>query len=440
MNRRNAFAFAAMVLPGALSAQSVAGKQASANIHVMSHLPLPRPVADIEVEQELSRPYAYVSGQKGFWIVSFRNPSRAEVIYQWIIENADLHQGSSLAPTYLKSKGRYYFVNGFQFQKNGPGADIGAIVWDVTGLPDTSRVREVARIKVPDAAGGFHETYSYKHSNGQALIFTTSESPMARVWDIDQVVAGGANGGLVGKIPTAWTDSSYMGQTRGYHDFYVGYDPASHQDRFYGAGAGGYYVYDVTNLAEPRLLASINGMAGVGRGHTFTPDPTGRYAVLETEYTYAPLRIVDLKPALDGTVKTISRPIGAWTASWQGLPHNHEVRWPYVFVSTYGDEFQVFNMMDPANPYTVGYYDTSPGPEYVGRTADCQGCVGSTFGIDVRNADGLIVTSDSRFGFWAFKMDGFDGWNGHSWGLPNISSAQDWDNGPDGAPKPGKVS
>ena len=23
-------------------------------------------------------------------------------------------------------------------------------------------------------------------------------------------------------------------------------------------------------------------------------------------------------------------------------------------------------------------------------------------------------------------------WNGHDWNMPNISSAQDWDNGPDG--------
>ena len=61
------------------------------------------------------------------------------------------------------------------------------------------------------------------------------------------------------------------------------------------------------------------------------------------------------------------------------------------------------------------------------------------WGVDVRNADGLIVVSDFKTGFWAFKMDGFDGWNGHQWGMPNISSVQDWDNGPDGAPK-GKVS
>ncbi len=61
------------------------------------------------------------------------------------------------------------------------------------------------------------------------------------------------------------------------------------------------------------------------------------------------------------------------------------------------------------------------------------------WGIDVRNTDGLIVSSD-RTGFWAFRMDGFDGWNGHQWGMPNISSVQDWDNGPEGVKKPARVS
>ena len=161
------------------------------------------------------------------------------------------------------------------------------------------------------------------------------------------------------------------------------------------------------------------------------------------EYRHAPLRIFDLKPGLDGTVKTISRPIGAWMPNWKNLAHNHEVRWPYVFVSGYEDGLQVINMMDPTNPYTVGYYDTYDGPApslgWRGRSGGGRGNnANGAFGIDVRNADGLIFISDMTTGFWAFKMDGFDGWNGHQWGMPNISSAQDWDNGPDGAPKPTK--
>jgi hypothetical protein len=40
-----------------------------------------------------------------------------------------------------------------------------------------------------------------------------------------------------------------------------------------------------------------------------------------------------------------------------------------------------------------------------------------------------------RTGLWLFRMDGFTGWNGRDFGQPNISSVQDWDRGPEGAPK-----
>jgi hypothetical protein len=426
----------------------------SSNIKLVSHIPLGGwlRTADVEIEQELSRPYAYVSKSSeaslaandqsifttGVDIIDLKDPAHAKVIWAWRMPQPELHRGlGSLAPTYLKSHGRYYFADGFQFFQGGPDAQLGAIVWDVTGLPDTATIKEVARIDgIPS---GFHETFSYKHSNGQALLLATSLRGAAYVYDIDLVVANGKDGakGLVARIPVpeGTMAPDVVPGFNGYHDFYVGYDPASHQDRFYGAGAQGYYVYDISTLSSPRILTSITGVAGVPFGHTFTPSPDGRYVVGETEHQYQPLRIFDLKPGLDGQVKTISRPIGAWTANWKHLAHNHEVRWPYVFVAALEDGFWVFNMMDPTNPYTVGYYDTYDGPD--GKNA--AGVLGAVFnggwGIDVRNADGLIVMSDFTTGFWAFKMDGFDGWNGHQWGMPNISSAQDWDNGPEGAPK-----
>src|SRR5215467_14530470 len=65
------------------------GQQGSSNFHILSHIPLGRVVTggDIEVEQELSRPYAYVARingavhAAGFNVISLKDPSRAQVIY-----------------------------------------------------------------------------------------------------------------------------------------------------------------------------------------------------------------------------------------------------------------------------------------------------------------------------------------------------------------------
>lgn len=420
--------------PAELAAQQAhVVERGSRNIEVLSHIPLgPRlSVADIELEQEMSRPYAYVArmvygdfGPKGTDIISLEDPENPEVIYRWRIENQDLHQRTGgMDVKYFKLDDRYYVVQSLQFGQGGPDTDLGAVVLDVTGLPDPSTVQEVARIRAPQHPGGFHNIFIYKHSDGRVLLFTTVSGPYAHVYDLGRAVNGNVDEALVGRVPVPGADEAGR---RGYHDFYVGYHPASGQDRFYGGGTGGYYVYDITDLQAPQLLTRLTGISGVRGGHTFTPTPDGNFVVAETEYQYAPLRIFDLRPGLSGQVENIDEPVGAWTADWKHLVHNHEMRWPFVFVSGYLDGLQVFNMMDPANPITVAYYDTYLGPP----NTDRYGMFNGLFGVDVRNADGLIVASDMTTGFWTFRMEGFQGWNGTDWGMPNISSVQDFDNGP----------
>ncbi len=416
------------------SAQATPLKRGSENIEVLSHIPLGgwRTTADIDMEQELNRPYVYLArrfDEAGIDVIDIGDPRNAKVIYRWRFDNLELHRGTGpMDPKHFKLDGRYYLVQSVQFQQGGPDHDLGAVVFDMTDLPDVRKVKEVGRIHAPDTPGGFHNIFIYKHSDGRVLLTTTTRGPYANVYDMGIFLKDGAEAALIVKIPVP--EAAGGDWTSAYHDMYAAFDPATGQDKFYGGGAGGYYVYDISLLDEMKLLTSITGVPGVRRGHTFTPTPDGRYAVGETEYQYAPLRIYDMKPGLDGEVPTIRQPIGAWTPYWENLAHNHEVRWPYVFVSGYEDGLQVFNMQDPTNPFTVAYYDTYLGPHKRGGCSDriCNGA----FGVDVRNADGVIVISDGVSGFWAFKMEGFSGWNGHGWGMPNISSAQDWDNGPEG--------
>jgi len=419
--------FAATCIPAVAGAQArPPGMEGSRNMEVLAHIPLgaPMSVSDIELEQDMSRPFAYVGRMfvHGFDVIDLSKPEQAKVLYSWRIENAELHQGTGMMDgKYFKHDGRYYYVQSTQFGAGGPDSDLGAVIFDVTGLPDVTKVREVARIREPEKAGGFHNIFMYKHSDGRPLLITTVRGSTAHVYDMSRVIQG--QPGLAGQIPVP--EGAGQG---GYHDMYAAYDPATGKDKFYGGGAGGYHIYDITNVASPQHLFSLTGISMVSRGHTFTPTPDGAFAVGEVERQYAPLRIYDLRPGQNGETKNINHSIGAWTADWMNLSHNHEVRWPYVFVSGYEDGMQIFNMMDPENPVTVGYWDTYPGPAGIGMCGD-QKCNGS-FGVDVRNADGLIVTSDMTTGFWAFRMDGFQGWNGEMWGMPNISSVQDWDNGP----------
>ena len=200
-----------VLLPTMATAQWTPMKPGSDNIDVLGHAPLGPmlSVADIELEQELDRPYAYVArmaygevGPKGTDIISLADPEKPEVIHRWRIENQDLHQRTGgMDVKYFKLDGRYYVVQSLQFGQGGPDSDLGAVILDVTGLPDASTVREVARLREPEMPGGFHNIFIYKHSDGRVLLMTTVGGPFAHVYDMGRAVGGDAENALVGRVP-----------------------------------------------------------------------------------------------------------------------------------------------------------------------------------------------------------------------------------------------
>jgi hypothetical protein len=458
MTRLFVVAIAPLSLLGTLAvAQYPPGQHFSPNVHLISHVPLGAggTVMDIEMEQELTRPFVYVSRSDygkpalgksiGFDVLEIKDPAKARVIRRWRIENQDLHQGlGGMAGKYFKLKGRYYYVQSFQFRGSGPDLDLGDIVFDVTSLPDTSGMRELGRIRPPNLPGGTHNLFAYKHSDGRTLLFITVEATPAHpygahVYDMEKFLAGAPDQGFVAGIPLP----EPRGANRGYHDAYVAYDPLHHRDIFYGGGPettplGGNYVYDVTDLKNPKLLATIIAQSSMqSGGHTFVATPDGRYGMtIMTSLAHQPVRFWDLKPALDGTTPVIQQPIGEWTVAPTKSGHMIEIRWPYAFIADYEQGLRVLDIRNPTDPMQIGFYDTYNYRTPYGVGTEAAGA----FGLDVRNADGLIVVPDLQSGFWAFRLDGFDGWNGHDWGMPNASSVQDWDNGPDGAPKSAKIS
>ena len=137
------FLSAFMIAPGAF-AQWTPTNPGSDNIEILGHIGLGHrlSVADLDMEQEVSRPYVYVSrmvygdaGPKGTDIISIANPEKPEVIYRWRIENQDLHLPTGgMDVKYFKWNDRYYVVQSLQFGQGGPNNDLGAVVLDVTGF------------------------------------------------------------------------------------------------------------------------------------------------------------------------------------------------------------------------------------------------------------------------------------------------------------------
>ena len=419
------------------------GQRGTPNIEVVSHLPLPGARfshADIEIEQEMDRPFVYVAqrlGEAGFYAISVEDETRPRVLYRYVVDDPDLHLGSGCVDIkYAKAGGRYYVIVGCEFGQGGPDFDLGGMVFDVTGLPDASTVRKVADLRLPDLPGGFHNIFTYRHTNGRALLVATTQSQDAFVYDVGQIAQG-----TLDPVSAIAVPEPSAARARQWHDMYLGYLPDAGQDRFYGAGTGGFHVLDITDVENPRLITSVTGIPGIENGHTFTPTPDGRYALgmPEPTYQHSPIRFFDLQPpGSEGQTPNVVRGsgVGAWIPKFGGATHNHEIRWPFVFISGQDDGLQIVNMTDPTRPFTEGYFHTRQGPSLAGdalfsANATTGNIYDGAWGVDIRNADGLIAVSDLNSGFWAFRMEGFQGWNGNDWAMPDISSAQVWDQGPD---------
>ena len=398
----------------------------SATTHAMdsSGLAPGQRVGNLVIEQDEGRPFVFLTRRNhpsGVVGLDLSDPTQPVVVFESAWPGSVDGEGATDI-TYFKQNGRYYVVVGAQRAGEDSGTDssndVGAVVFDVTDLSDGGDAEEVARIHVP---GGLHHLFAYRHSSGQHLLFATGGGNIL-VYDARSILSSGAQPIAEISIPAEVPNIDY-----GFHSVFAAYHPETETDRLYTGAAGGYFVYEITDIADRTLLASINS-AAVRIGHTIAPTPGGELVVTTAGYRTAPIRIYDLRPALDESIPRVRTAIGAWVADWRNDAENLVLRWPFVFVASSEDGFQAFNMSDPFEPYTVGYYHT-----WNGRATDFTSSSSEPTGawdIDVRNSDGLIVVSDVDTGFWAFRMEAFEGWDGRGWGLPNISGVQNWDEGP----------
>ena len=273
---------------------------------------------------------------RGFSSVNLKDPTRMKVIVRVAHRKSRSCIRARLpGPAYFKTKGRYYFVQRLPVPPGRPRCRPRRHHLGRHRPAGHIEDREVARIRDPgDARRLPRDLCLQAFQRPGAAVLRDQRSPAgdtSTTWTrwsraIRTAGLGGQDPDPVGPDTTlvarvAATTTSMSGTIR---------RPSR---TISTARRGGYYVYDITDLAEPQADDLDHRRRRRGRRPHLHARP---HRPLRRDRDRVPVRAAsDFRPQarLDGTVKTISRPIGAWTADWKGLPHNHEVRWPYVFVS-----------------------------------------------------------------------------------------------------------
>ena len=360
-----------------VSAQS---SQGSRNVTLMGRAPVRAGGAVVAVALDQRRPFAYVAHERAISVVSTEHYG---VVSSWASDAGGISD-----------------VIQFGDQGIALATERGIRLATVSDEGSLEPGRSVAVSGIRSLAG-------YRHSSGAAYVLAAGTGGISAIGDESAALIA---------VP-----EDVPGRERGAFGVYAAYDLATEQDRLYMAAAGGYFVFNISDIAAAELLTWVNS-AAVQNGIGVQASPDATTIVTTTDYASAPVRIFDLRPALDGTISQVRTASGAWTANWRSHAERFQVRWPYVFVAARDQGFRMFNMRNVYEPYSTAWFRTAqPGAE-----------TGAT-DIDVRNSDGLVAVLDADTGLWLIQVEDFHGWDGRGWGVGNISAVQDWDQGPLGA-------
>lgn len=177
------------------------------------------------------------------------------------------------------------------------------------------------------------------------------------------------------------------------HDIYVRDNIA-----YCSHGYNGFYVWNMTDAANPVLMASLE-TGGYNHSGWLTDD--GQYAIYAEEIPRGEaLGVIDLSTISTGDIEIVNEfkfPLLAPEFE-DATPHNPYIRGNYLISSYYEDGLQVFDISDPLNVSQVAYYDTYPdNEEYAGYNGN--------WGAYPYLPSGNILASDINTGLYVLQAD-----------------------------------
>ena len=191
--------------------------------------------------------------------------------------------------------------------------------------------------------------------------------------------------------PVHILDYEVPGTISGVHDMWVRNDTA-----FLNNGADGLYVVDFSDYESPQILGSLTDYPDKGYNHSGWPTFDMKSYVLADEDWGYDLKILDISSFSDINVQsTFSSEIHE-----NSIAHNPIVKGNYVYVASYHDGLQIYNIADPENPFKVGNFST-----YLNDDHDSYR---GAWGVYPFLPSGNILVSDMQYGLYILKETDFE--------------------------------
>jgi choice-of-anchor B domain-containing protein len=305
------------------------------------------------------REYAILGGTNNIAFVDITNPTQPELIADWPSKDTTVWR------EFKSYRNRIYAV--------ADNSKYGLQIFDMTQAPDT-----VKRTYYSEAL--FLKSHTITLDSVRGVIFLNSSTGCIGLLDVKTNP----------DVPQ-WLGSIQLSECSPHDSYY-------RDNKLYVSnGNAGLYIYDVTNLANPTLLATIST---AGYNHSGTTDKTGRYFYyLEEIPAGRPAQIVDLQNLQSGDIELVGSFIDPLLGPTQqnAILHNPFQKDDLLYIGAYEDGLLVYDIKVPTSPKLVAWFDPSNNTEYHDYTG--------VWSVYPWLPSGNIIVGDMVQGLFIVKVD-----------------------------------
>jgi len=317
------------------------------------------------------REFAVIGSTAGTHIFDVTDPVNSEQV-QFI-------PGAAIGPAIIHRD--YHDRNGYMYAVSDEGNSTLQII-DISQLPDTA-------IVVYDSNELIKTSHNIFIDEAKDILYACNVRDGSGGWSTSLVIFDIQDP----TNPTHLLDYA-IPTGGGVHDMWVKNDTA-----FLNNGNNGLYVVDFSDLSNPSIIGSLTEYPDKGYNHSGWPTADMSTYIMADEDWGLDMKVLDISNLSDITVTaTFSSEVHA-----NSIPHNQIVKGDHVYVSSYHDGLQVYNIADQTNPIKVAYFNTY----LLGDHTSYRGA----WGVYPFLPSGNILVSDMQYGLYVLAPSGNFGLN-----------------------------